>query len=157
MTYRVIQWGTGNVGRHALRTIVGRPSLELVGVRVYNPDKVGIDAGEIVAAPATGVQATDDVSAILALDADCVSYSARRRSSTRSRRSVPRRPGSDHRWIFRCGAAGTSTADPGHATSDSTARIDEMGTEVGSEQPEIPREDRGGDGEIDDQEDSAAG
>ncbi|GMU77236.1 MAG: hypothetical protein AMXMBFR46_00370 [Acidimicrobiia bacterium] len=76
MTYRVIQWGTGNVGRHALRTIVGRPSLELVGVRVYNPDKVGIDAGEIVAAPATGVQATDDVSAILALDADCVSYSA---------------------------------------------------------------------------------
>ncbi len=76
MTYRVIQWGTGNVGRHALRTIVGRPSLELVGVRVYNPDKVGIDAGEIVGAPATGVQATDDVSAILALDADCVSYSA---------------------------------------------------------------------------------
>ena len=40
-TYRVIQWGTGNVGTHALRTILGRPALELVGLRVYNPDKVG--------------------------------------------------------------------------------------------------------------------
>ena len=29
---RVIQFSTGNVGRHALRTIIGRPDLELVGV-----------------------------------------------------------------------------------------------------------------------------
>ena len=42
--YRIIQWGTGNVGRHALRTIVERPDFELVGLRVYNPDKVGKDA-----------------------------------------------------------------------------------------------------------------
>ena len=29
---RVIQFSTGNVGRHALRTIIGRPDLELFGV-----------------------------------------------------------------------------------------------------------------------------
>jgi 4-hydroxy-tetrahydrodipicolinate reductase len=72
----VIQWGTGNVGRHAVRAILGRPSLELVGVRVYNPDKVGMDAGSIAGIPETGVLATDDVDAIIALDADCVNYSA---------------------------------------------------------------------------------
>jgi 4-hydroxy-tetrahydrodipicolinate reductase len=76
VTYRVIQWGTGNVGRHAVRAILGRPNLELVGLRVYNPEKVGVDAGAIVGSPATGVVATDDVDSILALDADCVNYSA---------------------------------------------------------------------------------
>ena len=76
MTFRVVQWGTGSVGKHALRTIVGRPGLELVGLRVYNPDKVGKDAGEFVDQPATGVLATDDVDAILAIGADCVNYNA---------------------------------------------------------------------------------
>ncbi len=74
MTYRMIQWGTGNVGNHALRTIVERPDFELVGVRVYNPDKVGKDAGELLGIDPVGVIATDDVDAIVALDADCVSY-----------------------------------------------------------------------------------
>ena len=76
MTSRIIQWGTGNVGKHALRTIVERPDFALVGVRVYNPDKVGTDAGQFVDAPDTGVVATDDADAILALDADCVCYTA---------------------------------------------------------------------------------
>jgi hypothetical protein len=76
VTHRVVQWGTGNVGRHALRAILGRPGLELVGLRVYNPEKIGVDAGAIAGCPETGVQATDDVEAILALDADCVNYSA---------------------------------------------------------------------------------
>ena len=77
MSYRVIQWGTGNVGTHALRTIVERPDFDLVGVRVYNADKVGTDAGELLGGgPLTGVKATDDVEAILALDADCVCYTA---------------------------------------------------------------------------------
>ena len=74
MTYRLIQWGTGNVGRHALRTIVERPDFELVGVRVYNPDKVGQDAGALLGVEPTGVLATNDVDAVLALDADCVCY-----------------------------------------------------------------------------------
>jgi 4-hydroxy-tetrahydrodipicolinate reductase len=74
--YRVIQWGTGNVGKHALRTIVERPDFELVGLRVYNPDKVGRDAGDLLGGDPTGVLATDDVDALLALDADCVCYNA---------------------------------------------------------------------------------
>lgn len=74
MAIRVIQWGTGNVGTHALRSIIQRPDMELVGLRVYNPDKVGKDAGELVGGPPTGIIATDDVEAILAIPADCVNY-----------------------------------------------------------------------------------
>lgn len=76
MTYRVIQWSTGNVGRHALRCIARNPDLELVGLWVHSPDKAGHDAGEIAGIDRTGVLATNDVNAILALDADCVCYTA---------------------------------------------------------------------------------
>ena len=76
MQYRIIQWGTGNVGTHALRMILERPDFTLAGVRVYNPAKVGVDAGELLGGPATGVRATDDVDAVVALDADCVCYTA---------------------------------------------------------------------------------
>ena len=76
MTYRVIQWSTGNVGRHALRCIARHPDLELVGLWVHSPDKAGRDAGEIAGIDPTGVLATNDADALLALDADCVSYTA---------------------------------------------------------------------------------
>jgi 4-hydroxy-tetrahydrodipicolinate reductase len=76
VSYKIIQWGTGNVGKHALRTIVERPDFELAGLRVYNPDKVGKDAGELLGREPVGVVATDDTDAILALDADCVCYTA---------------------------------------------------------------------------------
>jgi 4-hydroxy-tetrahydrodipicolinate reductase len=76
MTSRIIQWGTGNVGKHALRTIVERPDFELVGVRVYNPEKVGTDAGTMLGREPIGVRATDDTEVILAQDADCVCYTA---------------------------------------------------------------------------------
>jgi 4-hydroxy-tetrahydrodipicolinate reductase len=55
--------------------VIERPDMDLVGVRVYNPSKVGQDAGTFIDVPETGVVATDDVDAILALDADCVCYS----------------------------------------------------------------------------------
>jgi hypothetical protein len=72
---RVIQWGTGHAGRPALRAIIGRPDLELVGVHAHSADKVGRDAAELCGlATPTGVVATDDIDALLALDADCVSY-----------------------------------------------------------------------------------
>jgi 4-hydroxy-tetrahydrodipicolinate reductase len=32
---RVIQWGTGNVGHEALRSVIESPELSLVGVRVF--------------------------------------------------------------------------------------------------------------------------
>ncbi|WP_157250705.1 dihydrodipicolinate reductase [Nonomuraea typhae] len=69
---RVVQWATGAVGRYALRSVLNRPELELAGVLVYDPDKTGKDAGELVALPHTGVICTDDVERILATEADCV-------------------------------------------------------------------------------------
>ena len=39
MSLRVIQFSTGNVGRHALRAIIERPDLELVGVHAVEPDE----------------------------------------------------------------------------------------------------------------------
>jgi 2,4-diaminopentanoate dehydrogenase len=76
VAYRVIQWSTGNVGRHAVRLIARHPELELVGLWVHSADKVGRDAGELVGIDPLGVTATDDVDALLALDADCVCYTA---------------------------------------------------------------------------------
>src|SRR5206468_2893088 len=72
VSYRVIQWATGNIGRRALAASLAHPDLEVVGVRVFSPDKVGTDAGELAGVDAVGVAATDDVDALVALDADCV-------------------------------------------------------------------------------------
>jgi hypothetical protein len=76
MSTRVIQWGVGNVGHHSLRGVLERPDLELVGLRVFNPAKVGLDAGEILGMAPTGVVGTDDVDEILAVVADIVLYNA---------------------------------------------------------------------------------
>jgi 4-hydroxy-tetrahydrodipicolinate reductase len=72
---KVIQWGTGNAGRHALRNIIRRPDLELVGVHAHSAAKIGRDAAELCGlTEPTGVTATGDAAALLASDADCVSY-----------------------------------------------------------------------------------
>ena len=77
MALKVIEWSTGNVGRFALRCIIQHPELELVGVWVHDPKKAGHDAGALCGLPpTTGVKATNDVDALLALDADCVCYTA---------------------------------------------------------------------------------
>jgi 2,4-diaminopentanoate dehydrogenase len=77
MTYRVLQWSTGNVGRHAIAGIDARPDLELVGVWVSNPAKVGKDAGELAGlGRPLGVAATNDTEALFALRPDCVVYTA---------------------------------------------------------------------------------
>ena len=72
MTWRVIQWATGNVGRAAVEGILAHPELELAGCWVHSEDKVGRDVGEICGLPATGVLATDSVEELLAAGADCV-------------------------------------------------------------------------------------
>ena len=74
VTYRVIQWATGNVGKSAIEGVLAHPELELVGVKVYGSDKDGVDAGEICGIDPIGVAATTDDDAVLALDADCVVY-----------------------------------------------------------------------------------
>ncbi len=67
--------GHRGVGRAAIQAIVSHPELELVGAWVHSAAKVGRDAGEIAGGEPVGVAATDDVEALLALDADCVLYS----------------------------------------------------------------------------------
>ncbi|WP_030172455.1 diacylglycerol kinase [Spirillospora albida] len=77
MTYRVVQWSTGNVGRNAIAGIDARPDLELVGVWVSNPAKVGRDAGELAGlGRELGVAASGDADEVLALRPDCVVYTA---------------------------------------------------------------------------------
>ena len=74
---RVVQFSTGNVGRHSLAAIIGRPDLELAGVHAANPDKIGRDAAELCGlGETTGVVATDDLEALIALKPDCVVYTA---------------------------------------------------------------------------------
>ncbi len=84
---RVIQWGTGNAGRRALAGILRHPDLELAGVHAHAQAKVGRDAAELCGWPTpTGVRATNDAAALLALDADCVCYMAR--GETRIRETI---------------------------------------------------------------------
>ncbi|MEI6454642.1 MAG: diacylglycerol kinase, partial [Actinomycetes bacterium] len=77
MAFRVVEWSTGNVGRHAIAGIDSNPALELVGVYVSNPDKVGKDAGELAGLDRKlGVAASNDVEALLALKPDCIVHTA---------------------------------------------------------------------------------
>jgi hypothetical protein len=41
MALKVVVWGTGNVGRPAIRAVLSHRELELVGVIVASKDKVG--------------------------------------------------------------------------------------------------------------------
>jgi hypothetical protein len=76
-TYRVVAWSTGNVGVHAIAGIDARPDLELVGLWVSNPDKVGRDAGDLAGLGRNlGVAATNDVDALLALKPDVIVHTA---------------------------------------------------------------------------------
>ena len=74
---RVVQWATGNTGQRALREVIRHPALHLVGVRVYDPAKDGVDAGELCGEGPTGVLATTDRDAVLALEAECCIYMPR--------------------------------------------------------------------------------
>ncbi|WP_374999515.1 diacylglycerol kinase [Aeromicrobium sp. CTD01-1L150] len=77
MSIRVVEWSTGNVGKNAIAGIDARPDLELVGVWVSNPDKVGKDAGRLAdLGRDLGVLATNDVEQIIALQPDCVVHTA---------------------------------------------------------------------------------
>ncbi len=75
--YRVVQWATGNTGQRALREVIRHPSYDLVGVRVYDQAKDGVDAGDLCGEGATGVLATTDRDAVLKLEADCCIYMPR--------------------------------------------------------------------------------
>jgi hypothetical protein len=74
MAIRVLHWGTGPTGCAALRGIIGRPDLELVGLYVARPERAGRDAGSFVGLPDTGITATHDLDTFQSIDADALSY-----------------------------------------------------------------------------------
>jgi hypothetical protein len=72
--YRVVQWTTGNVGKSSVAAIAANPTLELVGCYAWSKDKAGSDVGELAGIEPLGVEATNDVDALLALKPDVVVY-----------------------------------------------------------------------------------
>ena len=76
MSLKVVVWGTGNVGRPAIRAVLSHDQLELAGVIVASPAKVGVDAGDIAGVDKTGVLATDDWRAVIDARPDAVVYTA---------------------------------------------------------------------------------
>lgn len=74
MTYRIVQWTTGNVGKKSVHAIVRNPKLRLVGCYAWSKDKSGTDVGDLCGIEPLGVRATDDIGALLDLKPDCVVY-----------------------------------------------------------------------------------
>jgi len=72
---RVAQWTTGNVAAEAVKAVLTRPDLALVGAYAYSPDKVGVDVGQLCnLGRDLGIYATNDVDALLQLEPDCIIY-----------------------------------------------------------------------------------
>ncbi|WP_040701685.1 NAD(P)H-dependent amine dehydrogenase family protein [Nocardia vinacea] len=77
MPIRVVHIGTGNVGRLALAGLLTNPQFELVGVCVSAKEKIGKDAGELAGLNiTTGIEATDSLETVLALQPECAVYCA---------------------------------------------------------------------------------
>jgi 4-hydroxy-tetrahydrodipicolinate reductase len=73
-SFESLQFATGNVGSEMVGRIVDHPDLELVGLYCYSPDKVGLDAGEIVGMAPLGVTATGDAADVLKTKPDVVNF-----------------------------------------------------------------------------------
>ncbi|GAB1813436.1 hypothetical protein MUNTM_24750 [Mycobacterium sp. MUNTM1] len=74
MTYRVVQWTTGNVGKSSVKAIAANPTLELIGCYAWSPEKAGCDVGELCGIEPLNVKASNDIDALLGLKPDCVVY-----------------------------------------------------------------------------------
>ncbi len=103
MALRVAVWGTGNVGRPAIRAVLSHHDLELAAVIVSNPNKVGRDAGTLVGVEPTGVIATDDWESALASAPDAVIYAA----------NADIRPEEAHQELLACLRAGCNVVATG--------------------------------------------
>src|SRR3979490_201161 len=71
-SYKVAVWATGGVGRFAIRTIVDRPNLELVGAWVHSARKDGEDGGTLAGIAPVAVRASREEASVLNGGADCV-------------------------------------------------------------------------------------
>ncbi len=76
MSYKVVQWGTGNLGTLAVQSILKHPDLELIGTWVSSAEKAGRDVGELSRLLPIGLLATQDDDALISGDADCICYAA---------------------------------------------------------------------------------
>ena len=103
MPRSVIVWGTGNVGRPAIRAVLAHADLDLKAVIVSNPDKVGEDAGTLAGTDPCGVVARDDWQAVIAEGADALVYSA----------TVDTRPEEAVLELLTCLGAGINVVAPG--------------------------------------------
>jgi len=74
LAYRVIQWGTGSVGKLALRELLKNPEFELAGVKVYSDAKVGQDAGSLCGMSDTGIKAVKHAADLQLQPGDTVLY-----------------------------------------------------------------------------------
>ncbi|MFC3892975.1 dihydrodipicolinate reductase [Lentzea rhizosphaerae] len=72
-----VVWGTGNVGRAAIRAVEAHPGLKLTAVIVHDPAKQGRDAGDLAGLDhELGITATTDIDAVLAASPRAVVYAA---------------------------------------------------------------------------------
>ena len=77
MAIRTALIGTGNCGSLALKQLVSDARFDLTGVWVSSDAKVGKDAGELAGLDVTtGVDASDDLDAIIAAKPECIVYCA---------------------------------------------------------------------------------
>lgn len=75
---KVIVWGTGGVGKIALREVLrNKDCFELVGVKAHDEAKIGVDAGLLCGEGVTGILASGDVGALPLAETDCVLYCPR--------------------------------------------------------------------------------
>ena len=113
-------WGTGNVGRPAIRAVLGHRDLELAGVVVADDAKVGRDAGELAGLDPVGVMAVADPAAVVP-GAAAVVYCAT--ADTRPAEALD-----DLAWCLTQGANVVSTsfyalANPSSVASGLAARL----------------------------------
>lgn len=76
MVFRVVHSGTGMIGRAALDGILNHPELELVGMYVQSPEKIGKDVSVFINRAPVGITTTDSWDALLALKPDCLCYTS---------------------------------------------------------------------------------
>ncbi|MWV29290.1 hypothetical protein [Aurantiacibacter rhizosphaerae] len=75
--YKVVVWGPGGLGTACIYEIAQREDIELVGVRCFNPEKSGTDAGTLIGIDPMGVTASDDKEAVAAIECDAIIFTPR--------------------------------------------------------------------------------
>jgi 4-hydroxy-tetrahydrodipicolinate reductase len=77
---RVALCGVGDVGHYAIRGILSRPDMTLVGVQTFSPNKAGRDAAEVIGWDPCGTQLTTSLDDVLAQRPDALLYCGKSRS-----------------------------------------------------------------------------